>query len=68
MSTLLSIKSKIIDFSETRNLVSKWKSEGKSVVFTNGCFDVLHYGHVSYLAADGLLDEFHVVERFLRKI
>ena len=50
MSTLLSIKSKIVDFSETRNLVSKWKSEGKSVVFTNGCFDVLHYGHVSYLA------------------
>lgn len=50
MSTLLSIKSKIVDFSETRNLVSKWKSEGKSVVFTNGCFDVLHYGHVSYLS------------------
>ena len=50
MSTLLSIKSKIVDFSETSNLVSKWKSEGKSVVFTNGCFDVLHYGHVTYLA------------------
>ena len=50
MSTLTAIKSKIIDFSEIGNLVSNWKSEGKSVVFTNGCFDVLHYGHVSYLS------------------
>lgn len=50
MSTLPTIKSKIVDFSEIRNLVSKWKSEGNSIVFTNGCFDVLHFGHVSYLA------------------
>lgn len=50
MSTLTAIKSKIIDFSEIRDLVSNWKSEGKSIVFTNGCFDVLHFGHVSYLS------------------
>lgn len=50
MSTLTTIKSKIIDISEIGNLVSTWKSEGKSIVFTNGCFDVLHYGHVSYLS------------------
>ncbi len=50
MSTLTAIKSKIIDFSEIRNLVSTWKSEGKGIVFTNGCFDVLHYGHASYLS------------------
>ncbi len=50
MSTLAAIKSKIIDFSEIRNLVSIWKSEGKGIVFTNGCFDVLHYGHASYLS------------------
>lgn len=29
--------------------VTKWKSEGKKVVFTNGCFDILHIGHASYL-------------------
>lgn len=57
MPTLQSIKSKIVDFSETRNLVSKWKSEGKSVIFTNGCFDVLHYGHVSYLAEASALGD-----------
>ena len=50
MSTLQVIKSKIVDFSEIRELVSTWKSEGKRIVFTNGCFDVLHFGHVSYLA------------------
>ena len=26
------------------------RSEGKKVVFTNGCFDILHRGHISYLA------------------
>lgn len=50
MSTLPTIKSKIVDFSKIKDLVSNWKTEGNSIVFTNGCFDVLHYGHVSYLA------------------
>ena len=31
--------------------MSKLKSEGKTVVFTNGCFDILHAGHVRYLNA-----------------
>ncbi len=30
-------------------IVSRLKSEGKKVVFTNGCFDILHVGHVKYL-------------------
>ena len=30
-------------------LTQKWKSEGCSIVFTNGCFDILHAGHVDYL-------------------
>jgi rfaE bifunctional protein nucleotidyltransferase chain/domain len=31
--------------------VRSWQAEGKKVVFTNGCFDILHAGHVRYLAA-----------------
>lgn len=31
-------------------LVKKWQHEGEKVVFTNGCFDLLHLGHVDYLA------------------
>ncbi|ADU96185.1 rfaE bifunctional protein [Thermovibrio ammonificans HB-1] len=32
-----------------RELSERLKSEGKRVVFTNGCFDILHAGHVDYL-------------------
>lgn len=30
--------------------VDEWKRQGKKVVFTNGCFDLLHPGHTRYLA------------------
>lgn len=29
--------------------IEKFKSEGKRIVFTNGCFDILHIGHIRYL-------------------
>lgn len=36
---------------------AKWRAEGRKVVFTNGCFDILHLGHVRYLSyARGLGD------------
>lgn len=35
------------DLAEQRR---RWKAEGKTVVFTNGVFDILHRGHVEYLA------------------
>lgn len=44
------IKSKIQSWEEIRTTVEQWKSEDQKVVFTNGCFDILHYGHVYYLA------------------
>jgi len=40
---------KIIPFSEISEKVSKWRNDGMSLVFTNGCFDLLHAGHVWYL-------------------
>jgi D-glycero-beta-D-manno-heptose 1-phosphate adenylyltransferase len=42
-------ESKIKSVAEAKVVVSRWKSEGKNVVFTNGCFDLLHLGHVDYL-------------------
>ncbi len=30
--------------------INKIKSEGKKIVFTNGCFDILHVGHIKYLS------------------
>jgi rfaE bifunctional protein nucleotidyltransferase chain/domain len=40
---------KIVSVSEGAKLVEKWKSEGGEVVFSNGCFDILHLGHIDYL-------------------
>ena len=45
------IHNKIKSFDNIKNLVEQWKAEGQIVVFTNGCFDLLHYGHLHYLAA-----------------
>lgn len=36
---------------EAARLVSRWQAGGERVVFTNGCFDLLHTGHVRYLRA-----------------
>jgi D-beta-D-heptose 7-phosphate kinase/D-beta-D-heptose 1-phosphate adenosyltransferase len=41
----------VLDAVATRRLVEAWKAEGLSVGFTNGCFDILHAGHVSLLNA-----------------
>lgn len=53
-SKLEKIKSKILNLDEVQVLVQQWKNQGLKVVFTNGCFDILHQGHVVYLnkAAD----------------
>lgn len=40
---------KIRPVSEARKKVAEWKSKGEKVVFTNGCFDIVHLGHVDYL-------------------
>lgn len=36
---------------EAKQLVIRWRKDGNKVVFTNGCFDILHRGHVDYLVA-----------------
>ena len=39
----------LIDRKNIGNVVTTLKAEGKKIVFTNGCFDILHVGHVRYL-------------------
>ena len=41
---------KIVDRTNIREIISGLKNEGKKVVFTNGCFDILHAGHIRYLS------------------
>jgi D-glycero-beta-D-manno-heptose 1-phosphate adenylyltransferase len=47
---LKKIHQKIQDFDQIEVTVRQWQAAGKMVVFTNGCFDLLHYGHLHYLA------------------
>ncbi len=42
-------ESKILTREAMRGERSRLKAEGRTLVFTNGCFDILHAGHVSYL-------------------
>lgn len=44
-----SISSKVKEREELVGVLTRLRSEGKRVVFTNGCFDLLHLGHVTYL-------------------
>lgn len=39
----------IKSFAQIDALVKRYKKDGKKIVFTNGCFDILHVGHVKYL-------------------
>lgn len=45
------LKDKIKDLTNLKNIRNGLKRKGRLVVFTNGCFDLLHYGHVKYLEA-----------------
>ncbi|WP_456392136.1 D-glycero-beta-D-manno-heptose 1-phosphate adenylyltransferase [Persephonella sp.] len=42
-------------------IIEKWRKEGKKIVFTNGCFDIIHAGHVDYLEKAKALGDVLVV-------
>jgi len=45
------VRTKILrDLNALSELLLQWKSANQKIVFTNGCFDILHRGHVDYLA------------------
>lgn len=50
MSRLEYLNAKIADPQEALYRINSWKMKGSKIVFTNGCFDILHKGHVVYLA------------------
>jgi rfaE bifunctional protein nucleotidyltransferase chain/domain len=43
------MKEKIRERKDLRRIIKDLKKKGKRIVFTNGCFDILHLGHIRYL-------------------
>ena len=56
-----SVDYKIISFNEAKKLAENLKKENKKIVFTNGCFDILHIGHVKYLQKAKTLGDILIV-------
>ena len=51
------IKAKISDLPALSRRVNAWRVRGEQIVFTNGCFDLLHLGHLTYLAEASALGD-----------
>ena len=43
------MKNKLIQLSQAKKIIDVHRATGKRIVFTNGCFDLLHVGHITYL-------------------
>ena len=46
-----SVQSKIVSRQELGKLVARWRQAGERITLANGCFDLLHVGHIRYLRA-----------------
>ena len=49
IDSMVKIKDKLISVEMAASIAKEYRDSGKKVVFTNGCFDILHVGHVTYL-------------------
>jgi D-beta-D-heptose 7-phosphate kinase/D-beta-D-heptose 1-phosphate adenosyltransferase len=54
-------RKKVKDLSALKKKIEALKAQGKRVVFTNGCFDLLHPGHMRYLYAARQMGDYLVV-------
>ena len=53
--------SRIVDRPQLQEAIAAAKKDGRRIVFANGCFDVLHVGHVRYLEAASALGDLLIV-------
>lgn len=61
MGSGMSTRGKLLDLEGAVELVARARAQGKKVVFTNGCFDLLHAGHVEYLEKASTMGDLLVV-------
>lgn len=50
MKAIQIIKNRIVQRKELKATINRWRLKDEKIVFTNGCFDILHQGHVDYLS------------------
>lgn len=48
--TINTIYHKIVSLETAKDISNEWRGSNQTIVFTNGCFDLLHLGHIDYLA------------------
>ena len=48
---------KVFELQALKAQVEQWQNQGEKVVFTNGCFDLLHRGHIDYLTKTAALGD-----------
>ena len=51
------VSNKVLTFDGVKHQMKRWRLLGKKTVFTNGCFDILHAGHIAYLEAAAKLGD-----------
>jgi D-beta-D-heptose 7-phosphate kinase/D-beta-D-heptose 1-phosphate adenosyltransferase len=56
-----SLSSRIFDRLQLSLICEKSRKEGKTIVFTNGCFDLIHPGHIDYLSRASALGDMLVI-------
>jgi len=61
MKMLSQIQSKIKTRDEIIATAESWQSQNKRIAFTNGCFDIVHLGHIDYLSRAADLADFLVI-------
>jgi len=61
MEKLKVVKSKIYTWDTLQRQLAIWRFKSKKIVFTNGCFDILHLGHIELLAKARALGDILVV-------
>lgn len=49
LTKLAQIQSKIVNLQQLKKLCAIWRIKGSAIVFTNGCFDILHQGHIELI-------------------
>lgn len=61
MANLNDIQTKVLNADELETILDERRKKGEKIVFTNGCFDVLHVGHTRYLLQARLMGDLLVV-------